>query len=111
LGQVGGNTHLESHLDAFLTRRVRLLGGVTFKLAPIVSGTPDRLVLLPGGGSYFVELKQQGGKPSPVQRVMHDRLNRLGSPVWVLDSREGVLEFLRERVDTLGPYSGDTARR
>jgi hypothetical protein len=106
-----GNAHLESNLEAFLALRVRRLGGVTIKMAPIVAGMPDRMVLLPGGGAYFVELKQLNGRTSAIQRVWHDRFAELGSPVYVIHNKLGVLEFLRERVDALGPHSGDTDRQ
>ena len=42
-------------------------------------GIPDRLVLLPGGRVSFVETKRpDGGRVSPMQRLTHARLRKLG---------------------------------
>ena len=105
-----GNAHLESNLEAYLIKRVRMLGGITIKLAPIIAGMPDRLVVLPGGGMFFVELKQEKGRVSAIQRSWHTRLAEMGTPVYVLNNRLAVAAFLYEVVDALGPHSGDTAR-
>lgn len=105
-----GNTHLESNLEQFLIKRVRLIGGFTIKIAPMIAGMPDRLVVLPGGGLYFVELKQLHAKPSAIQKVWHEKLAEMGSPVTVIHNRLGVTAFLYEKVDALGPHKGDTAK-
>lgn len=100
-----GNAHLERVVEAFLVKRVRLVGGYAFKFPPVVAGLPDRIVLLPGGLVFFVELKQKGLRPSPVQQVWHQRLRNLGHSVVVLDSKEAVIDWLRRIIDSLGPYS------
>lgn len=88
------NAHLESRLEEFFRRRVRMLGGHTEKLIPTTRGMPDRLVLMPGGKIYLVELKAEGGRVRPAQQVWHGRAARLGSPVAVLTGRQEVLEWL-----------------
>jgi hypothetical protein len=105
-----GNAHLESHLEAYLNQRVRTLGGMTIKMVPVLAGMPDRLVLPPGGGAYFVELKQEKGRVANIQKVRHARLAELGFRVRIINNRLAVAAFLYEAVDTLGPHSGDTAR-
>ena len=46
---------------------------------------PDRIALLPGGKSGFVEAKAPGEKPRPLQASRHALLQRLGFRVYVLD--------------------------
>lgn len=74
----------ESSVEALLHREVRKAGGNTFKLAPTIKGIPDRLVLLPGGQVHLVELKAEGGRLSPAQRLWHDRAAALGTTVHVI---------------------------
>lgn len=78
-------------------------GGVAFKWeSPGVAGVPDRILLLPGGRMFLVELKRPGGRPRPIQRAMHARLERLGFPVHVVDDAD---MFYRTVVD--GDAHGD----
>lgn len=106
-----GNAHLEANLEEFFRKRVRLLGGYAFKFVPLIAGTPDRIVFMPGGRTFLVELKQEGEKPSKVQVVWHDRLRELGHHVVVLDSKAAVLNWLRETVDAVGPRNGKPGPR
>lgn len=101
-----GNAHLEAHTEEFLRKRTRMLGGYAFKWVPTIAGVPDRMVLMPGGVIVFVELKQKGHKPTPIQVIWHNRLRSLGHRVYVIDSREGVLEMLAEIVEDSGPQKG-----
>ena len=72
-------------------------GGMAFKWeSPGVAGVPDRILLLPGGRMFLVELKRPGGRPRPIQEAMHARLERLGFPVHVVDDAD---EFYRTVVD------------
>lgn len=98
-----GRAHLEAQTEAFLRKRTRMMGGYAFKWVPTIAGVPDRMVLMPGGRTYFVELKQLGEKPSNIQLVWHQRLRDLGYEVWVIDSKEEVIRFLRHAVDASGP--------
>lgn len=49
---------------------------------------------MPKAAVYFVELKAPGKKPSPVQKQVHSQLEALGHEVFVIDSKEGVDEFI-----------------
>lgn len=80
----------EKRVEQELTRRVKRLGGWAIKILPSVSGLPDRLVILPGGRVFFVELKAPTGTVKPHQHVVHRRLASLGCPVQVLPTIEAV---------------------
>lgn len=87
----------ERRIEAALVHGVEALGGMAIKLVPTRSGIPDRLVLWSDGTHELVELKRPGGIISPVQRVWHDRLSRIGHSVTVLDSLDAVETWLDSR--------------
>lgn len=90
----------EKEIEAYLRTRIKKLGGVAYKFtSPGNDGVPDRLVLLPGGQTEFVELKAPGKKPSKLQMVQINRIKALGFKVYVIDSKE--------KVDMLYPLAGD----
>lgn len=88
---------LESRIEARLRRGVERLGGKALKwVSPGNSGVPDRIVILPKGRVYFVELKQLTGKAGQLQIAQHRRLKRLGCRVYVTPGAEAVDKFLEE---------------
>ena len=81
--------------EKLLNVEVKKLGGWSIKISSaLISGLPDRLILLPGGHLYFVEMKSEGKKPSAIQKIIHRKLIRLGFEVWVIDTKEKVLNFI-----------------
>lgn len=77
---------LESYIEKKYVELVKKLGGMALKLEAIsCSGVPDRLVLMPNGRMFFVELKQKGKKPRPIQIKRHEQLKALGYEVYVYD--------------------------
>jgi hypothetical protein len=101
-------------VEAFLVKRVRLLGGQSIKLAPMQAGIPDRLVLLPGGRLFLVEVKAVGETPSEIQRHWHAKaLKDQGVVVHVLVGEEGVRQWLRQvfAAPTVRPRSRRPAQR
>jgi len=90
------HSELESSLEAHFNRVVRLhLGGRASKLAPTEKGMPDRLVLLPGGRVYLVELKTIQGRTSAAQDLWHERAAGLGTRVQLLVGRAGIDRWVR----------------
>lgn len=81
----------ERDIERYLTTRVRRIGGECFKFtSPGRVGVPDRIVLLPGGEVYWVELKDWLGKLSPEQVRMHKILIDLNQEVLVIRSVDQV---------------------
>jgi hypothetical protein len=74
---------LESAVERVFAERVRQLGGLSFKFAPLHAGNPDRIVIL-DGTTYLVELKADGGTLDPAQVVWHRRAADRGVHVYVV---------------------------
>ena len=88
---------LESRIENKLKTEIDKLGGKAYKfISPGESGVPDRLVLLPGGKAIFVELKRPGEKPRKLQLLNHKKLRSLGFDVRVIDTINGVKDFIEE---------------
>lgn len=89
----------EKYIEKVFCREVKSLGGLALKLWPVsVAGLPDRLVLLPGGVSFFVELKAPGGRCTLLQRRTHEKLKKLGFIVYVCDSLGMINQIIKEYV-------------
>lgn len=86
---------LERDVEAHLVKRVKEIGGIAMKLtSPQRRSVTDRLVLLPGGRVFFIELKAPGKKPTEAQFREHARLRDLGMFVSVFDSKELIDAFI-----------------
>lgn len=86
----------ENKIEKYLKTKVSQIGGKAFKfVSPGVSGVPDRIVLLPGARSVFVELKAPGEKPRPIQLHRIKQIRALGFRVEILDSKDAVDKFIR----------------
>jgi hypothetical protein len=55
----------------------------------------DRIVVLPGGRVWFVEVKKQGGRLSALQREFLAEVKGLGCSYEIVWSKEDVDEWLR----------------
>lgn len=87
----------ESVIERYFVSKVQLAGGWVIKLnSASMKGLPDRMVLMPKGRVYFVELKAPGKKPRLLQEVIHNNLRKLGFIVFVIDTKEKVGEFINE---------------
>ncbi len=88
-------TETEAQIEGYLVNKVRALGGECYTwVSPSNRGVPDRIVLMPGGQAWFVELKTAGKKPSDLQEHTLQRLRELGFPALVLDSKAHVDGFV-----------------
>ena len=86
----------ERDIEAKLTAGVKTLGGMCLKfVSPNVSGVPDRMIILPTGSVWFVELKAPGKRERPLQSYLHAKLRSMGVKVYsTVDSYEKVLDIL-----------------
>jgi len=85
----------ESIIERYLVKRVRECGGVALKQVwPGRRGAPDRLVIMPGGKMFFVELKAPGERAKDHQLRTHDKLRKLGVVLLVIDDKLQVDEVL-----------------
>lgn len=85
----------EKVIERKLVEAVKANGGMCIKLlCDNLLGLPDRMVLMPHSKIAFVELKTTGQKPRRVQVFMHKKLRALGFRVEVIDTTEGVNNFI-----------------
>lgn len=87
----------ESTVEKYLCRRVDQLGGLCWKfVSPGLVGVPDRIVVMPGGRTFYVELKAPGRAPRASQVRRHNALRQRGALVLTLDSVEAVDFWLEQ---------------
>lgn len=93
---------LESAVEKKLKKKIEKLGGLCLKFHPeSKSGMPDRLVILPGGQMYWVELKKPGEKARPLQLKRKKQLEALGCKCFIVDSPESLNAFIKEVSDEI----------
>lgn len=84
---------LEKQVEARLNKRVKDLGGLTFKWISTVTGVPDRIVIL-NSKVFFVELKTPKGVLSARQKVVFAQIGQQGHQVHVLRSYDDIEDFI-----------------
>lgn len=90
----------EKLVERKLVELTKINNGMCIKLlCNHILGLPDRLCLFPGGKLAFVELKTTGEKPKRIQIFMHKKLRALGFRVEVIDTVEGVINFVDEMIN------------
>ena len=86
---------LEKQIEAYLVKRVKALGGMAYKFtSPAHRGVADRIVCLPNGQTWFVELKTEGGRLSPLQMVFASDMTRMNQKYVCLWNKEQIDEFI-----------------
>lgn len=86
----------EKEIERWMCGVLKKHGGITYKLIGLVNGLPDRLVILPGGAVWFVELKTEKGRCSPMQNFRIGELRKQGANVRVIRGLEAAKEFISE---------------
>ena len=84
----------EKTIEEYLTWAVERVGGVTFKFrSPSQRGVADRIVCLPNGQTWFVELKADRGRLSPLQQMFAAEMVRLNQKHAVLWNKEEIRKW------------------
>ena len=90
---------LEKQIEAYFVKKVKELGGVAYKFtSPAHRGVADRVVCLPDGSTWFVELKTEKGRLSALQEVFAEDMARLNQNYCVLWSKENVNDWINQRI-------------
>ena len=85
----------ESAIERKLKTEIEKLGGLCMKLDPaFIKGSPDRLIILPTGLVWFVELKNETGSFSKLQIYLLKKLRDLGVSCWSIHSAGDVKTFI-----------------
>jgi hypothetical protein len=86
----------ESVVEAYLVKQSKLFGWVCYKFkSPQRNNVPDRILMRGTREVAFIELKATGEKPTEAQLREHIRFRNMGFEVAVIDSKDGVDEWLR----------------
>lgn len=86
----------EKAIEAYLVELARQEGFLALKYhSATATGYPDRVVLMPGGHAFWIELKSRDEKPRPMQRLRIEQLRALGFAVYVCDSKAAVLAAIK----------------
>ena len=84
----------ESEIEKILVQEVAAAGGRAYKfVSPGNDGVPDRIVVLPKGRVYFVELKTDTGDVTKLQGVQMVRLVGMGCDARLVRGLAGLKQF------------------
>lgn len=93
---------LEKDIEDWLSKQVEKIGGLAFKfISPGNPGVPDRIYIFPGGGIWFVELKQQFGRIANIQKWQRERLILMGCHYRLVRGMEDARAFAKEMKDAV----------
>ncbi len=89
---------LERDVEAYFVKSVISIGGKAYKFNSLSNrGVSDRIVCLPNGETWFVELKRDGGKLSVLQKLFAEDMRKLNQNYACLWNREQVDRWAVER--------------
>lgn len=88
----------EQQVEEKLRQAIKAMGGIAYKFtSPGNIGVPDRVVLLPNGRVWFVELKADAGRLTPNQERQLQKIRGTGCNACTLYGIEDVKAFLAAR--------------
>lgn len=86
----------EKAIEQYLVEQAKQNGLLCLKYSnPNMVGYPDRLLVLPGGGVVWVELKSKGRKPAKIQQIRIAELIGMGHLVKVIDNKADIDELIK----------------
>ncbi|MDH6354701.1 hypothetical protein M2132_001030 [Dysgonomonas sp. PH5-45] len=87
----------EKLLERKLVAACKKLGCKAIKFSSFYdTGYPDREILIPGGFTWWREIKTTGEEPSLMQKVKIKLLQDMGFNVGVIDSQESLDQTIRD---------------
>ena len=86
---------LEKNIEKYLVAQVKAMGGMAYKFtSPAHRGVADRVVCLPDGSTWFVELKAPGGRLSELQKIFQSDMARMNQKYACVWSKEEIDQWL-----------------
>jgi len=86
----------EKSIERYLVEQAKQNGMLCLKYSnPNMVGYPDRLLVLPGGGVIWVELKSKGRKPAKIQQIRMAELAAMGHLAKVIDNKADIDELIK----------------
>nr|DAZ33040.1 MAG TPA: Nuclease [Caudoviricetes sp.] len=86
----------EKAIERYLVEQAKQNGLLCLKYSnPNMVGYPDRLLVLPGGGVVWAELKSKGRKPTKIQQIRIAELIGMGHLVKVIDNKADIDELIK----------------
>lgn len=90
-----GTILLEKEVEQYLVWCVEKINGKSYKWSsPNYRGVADRIVCLPDGQTWMIELKTKGGKLSPLQQIFAGEMLMLQQKYANLWSKQQVDQWL-----------------
>ena len=81
----------EKIIEKYLVQRVKDLGGRAYKfISPAHRGVADRVVCLPNGQTWFIELKAPDGRLSELQKIFASDMALMNQKYACLWSKEQI---------------------
>ena len=91
---------LEKQIEKRVCDFAKVKGLLCYKfVSPGNAGVPDRMFVLPNGAVFFIEFKQFGKKPTPLQEREALKLAIRGCLVFVIDNVTDGLVTIQRMVD------------
>lgn len=92
----------EDVIEKFFREEAEEYNGFAIKITEVLS-FPDRAMLWPTGVTDYIELKRpKGGRFQKGQKEMHEKLRGMGYVCLVLNTKESVRKYFRQRAKQLG---------
>jgi hypothetical protein len=89
----------EKIIEKYLVQRVKDLGGRAYKFtSPAHRGVADRVVCLPNGQTWFIELKAPNGRLSELQKIFASDMALMNQKYACLWSKEQIDGWIIEAV-------------
>ena len=87
----------ESTIEKYFAAQVKAIGGVAYKFtSPAHRGVADRVVCLPDGSTWFVEIKAENGRLSELQKIFQSDMARMKQKYACLWSKDHVNEWIKD---------------